>query len=136
MPHAVIEVDLDLRTFAEGFRPIAIRAGSDVLRADQVFLELGGRALLIESLVVESARRQPFYIKVSRHERGTVTVRVDPLTHPDRSEGVRRLVAGVAEQILCAEAGASVVRTNLVIPSGGQGGRGEPGTHGAEECEE
>ena len=126
MPHVVIEGRIDLAAFASQFEPLVQRSGGDVLRADRVYLERGAQALLVESLVVEAGRKLPFYVRISEHARGSVTLRVDPLTHPDRSPGVRELVARIAERLLRFAPQARVVRTNLVLPSsvlqGGESG--------------
>ena len=126
MPHVVIEGEIDLAAWSAAFEPLLLRVGGDVLRAERVYLEGGARAALIESLAVEAGRRQSFYIKLSAHDRGTLTVRIDPLTHPDRSDGVKRLVAEVAARALGSMPGARVVRTNLVIPSAGDAPRPAP----------
>ncbi|HTO51803.1 MAG TPA: hypothetical protein VMR50_00335 [Myxococcota bacterium] len=116
MPHALIAGDCDLAAFARDWTPLVVRRGADVLRADQVYLEPGGRALLLEALCVEAGRKQPFYVKISLHDRGSATVRLDPMTHPERSEGVRALVAEVAARLLAATKGARVEKTNLELP--------------------
>lgn len=116
MPHVVIHGPVDLPGYAREFRPILIRRGEDVLRARCVFLEGTGRSLLIEALVVEAGRKQPFYVKVSTHERGSATVRIDPMTHPERSPGVRQLVAEVGADLLRRTPGATLGATNLVLP--------------------
>jgi len=113
----VISGAVDLAEFARRWRPLVVRRGGDVLRADQLFLEPEGRALVIDALVVEAGRKQPFYVKIARHDRGSATVRIDPMTHPERSEGVRALVAEIAARLLAATPGARVETTNLVLPS-------------------
>jgi hypothetical protein len=117
VPHAVIEGEIDLESWARVLRPILLRRGADVLRTDQVYLERGGRAVLLEALVVEAGRKTPFYIRIGAHDRGSFTVRVDPMTHPDRSEGVRELVAAVAGALVAFAPGARVARSNVVITS-------------------
>jgi hypothetical protein len=112
----VIEGEVDLVAFARDFRPLIERRGADVLRADRVFLEAQGRVALIEALAVEAGRKLPFYIRVSRHERGSATVRVDPLTHPERSPGVREIVARVAAVLLDRTPGARVTRASVELP--------------------
>ena len=116
MPHAVIAGECDLAAFARAWTPLVVRRGGDVLRADQAYLEQGGRALLLEALCVEAGRKQPFYVKLSTHDRGTTTVRIDPMTHPERSEGVRALVAEIAARLLAVTPGARIETTNLVLP--------------------
>ena len=89
----MIEGAVDLEGWARVFEPLVVRHDGDVLRADRVYLEPGGRAALVEVLVIEAGRKQPFYARIARHDRGSTTVRVDPLTHPERSPGVREIVA-------------------------------------------
>ncbi len=122
MPHAVLEGEVDLAAYARAFRPILLRQGGDVLRADRLFADLEQRTLLVEALVIESGRKQPFYIKISAHDRGSATVRIDPLTHPERSEGVRELVAQIVAAVLRVSPGAKIGATNLVLPSSGETG--------------
>jgi hypothetical protein len=122
MPHAVIEGDVDLRAFARGWTPLVLRRGGDVLRADELYLERDARACLIEALVVEAGRKQPFYVRIALHDRKSATVRVDPLTHPERSAGVRELVAEIASRLLAVTPGAKVGATNLVLRSVPDGG--------------
>jgi hypothetical protein len=124
VPHVVLEGSVDLRRYAEGFRPILIRRGGDILRADALYVERGGRALLIDALVVEAGRKLPFYILVSGNDRGGATVRVDPMTHPEHSVGVKDLVAHVGADLLARSPGARVKVTNLVLPSVAAGTRG------------
>lgn len=121
MPHAVIEGDVDLAAWVDAFRPLLVRRGGDVLRADEVYLERGGRSALVEALAIEAGRKLPFYVKLSCHDRGSTTVRVDPLTHPERSDGVREIVARIAEDLLQSTPGARLGATNLVLPSARNG---------------
>ncbi|HTO06131.1 MAG TPA: hypothetical protein VMR86_03665 [Myxococcota bacterium] len=118
----MIAGECDLAAFARAWTPLVVRRGGDVLRADQAYLEQGGRALLLEALCVEAGRKQPFYVKLSSHDRGTTTVRIDPMTHPERSEGVRALVAEIAARLLAVTPGARVETTNLVLPEPRAGG--------------
>ena len=127
MPHVVIRGSVDLAAWARDFEPLLLRRGGDVLRADRIFLDADGRTALIAALVLEAKRKQPFYVKISAHARGSATVRVDPLTHVERSDGVKELVAQLGAELLARTPGATVERTNLVLPSParGRGGRDE-----------
>ena len=112
---------VDLRVFAEDFAPIVVRRGGDVLRADRLYLDHEGRTALIDALVVEAGRKLAFYVKISAHERGTVTVRIDPRTRVERSDGVKRLVARIGAELLARSPDARIEVTNLVLPSAPQG---------------
>lgn len=127
MPHVVLEGVVDLSSYVRSFEAVLVRRGGDVLRADRIFLEPGGRSLLIEALVVEAGRKQPFYLKISTRDGGGATVRVDPMTHPERSDGVRALVAEVGADLLRRSPEARLGVTNLVLPSPPHPGRDEGG---------
>lgn len=115
MPHVVIEGEVDLEAWVRDFTPILIRREGDVLRADRVFLDRECQNVLVEALAVEAGRKQPFYIKISLRRGSEATLRVDPMTHPERSPGVRDLVAKLASDLLERTPGARVGRTNLPI---------------------
>ena len=117
MPHLVFEGDLDLESWAQDFEPVLLRSEEDVLRADRIYFEREGRDLLIEALVVEAGRKRSFYVRISRHSDGSTTLRVDPLTHPERSPGLRVLVTHLARELLRCTSEAKVRSTNLVLPS-------------------
>ena len=127
MPHVLIRGAVDLAAWARDFEPLLLRRGADVLRADRIFIDGAGRTALVSALVLESRRKLPFYVKISVHDRGSTTVRVDPMTHVERSDGVKQLVAQLAAELLARTPDASIERTNLVLPSParGPGGRDE-----------
>jgi len=115
MPHVVLEGSVDLAAFARDFEPICLREDGDVLRAQKIFASRDQRTLLIEALTVEAQRKQPFYIKITAHERGGASVRIDPMTHPDRSAGIRTLVARVASDLLRSCPESILGATNLML---------------------
>lgn len=113
----MIEGLADLAAFARAWRPFVVRRGADILRGDHLYVSSDARACLIEALCVEAGRKQPFYVKIAVHDRGSATVRVDPMTHPERSDGVRDLIAQVGALLLRATPGGRVGATNLVLPT-------------------
>jgi hypothetical protein len=117
MPHAVIEGPLELTAWAAAFEPLLIRSGGDLLRTGEVFVERAGRALLVEALVIESGRKQPFYVRIAAQDRGSTSVRVDPHTHPDRTPAVHALVGRIVGSLLAFAPAARLSRGSVVIPS-------------------
>ncbi|MCP4003565.1 MAG: hypothetical protein GY725_05165 [bacterium] len=91
-----------------------------MLRAENVFIDALGRTVLVEALVIEAGRKQSFYVKMAGHERGSVTVRIDPMTHPERSPGVRELVAHIAAAVIRVSPDARLGTANIVLPSLGE----------------
>jgi len=117
VPHVVIEGSVDLLAYAREFEALVVRRHEDVLRADEIFVERGGRVALVSALAIESGRKLPFYVKISVHDRGSTTIRIDPRTHPERSDGVREIVARIGADLLRKTPDAQLGVTNLVLPS-------------------
>jgi hypothetical protein len=123
----VIDGACTLEAYARELVPMLRRLpGGDVLRTQGVFLERFGRALLIEALAVERGRKTGFYVRLASHEDGRCSVRVDPATQVERTDGVKRIVAEVGADLLARSPGATVRVTNLVLPSPPAGAAGRP----------
>jgi hypothetical protein len=92
----VIEGPLDLSQAGREFRPIVQRDGNDILKVERLYLSTDGEEGLLDTLVVEAGHRQRFFIQVRLREGGGATVRLLPLTDPEKTDGVRRALARVA----------------------------------------
>ena len=127
MPHVVIDGHCDLRGYARDLPMLLLRLpGGDLLRTQAVFVEREGRALLIDALAIESGRKTPFFVRVQAHDDGRLSVRVDPGSQVERTDGVKRIVAEIGADLLAQTTGASVRVTNLVLPSPPGQLRGDP----------
>ena len=98
MPHVVLLGPAGLQDWVGRFEPFVIREDDLVVRIDRCYRETRDRTALIETLVVDRGHTQKFFIQVSVRE-GGLTVRLEPLTDPEKSSGVRRAIALVANQI-------------------------------------
>lgn len=96
MPHVVVEGPVRLAEIGERFAEILDRDGDDVVKIRTVYLEPGGEEALFEALVVESGHRQQFFIQLRVREGRGATVRLLPLTDPEKTPGVKRAIARVA----------------------------------------
>ena len=112
MPHVVVEGAGDLRGFADGFAPIEERDQTGIRRTADVLVSTRGSRVLIEAVVVETGRTQRFFVSVSNHEHGAA-VRLEPLTDPEKTAGVKRLLAAVAGRLAAHFPGARYSKTNL-----------------------
>ena len=112
MPHAVITGgNLDLARIHRDLEPWQLREGDTLLKVGDSFLSRRGTPLLLEALVIEGTQRR-FLIEIDGRE-GSLTVRLYGLTDPEKTPGVRRLVAEVAKRICALAPEARVTRTNL-----------------------
>lgn len=112
MPHVVVVGAGDLRGFAQGFAPIEERDQTGIRRTAEVFVSTRGTRVLIEAVVAETGKTQRFFVSVSTSDQGA-TVRLEPLTDPDKTAGVKRLLAAVAVRLVLHFDGARYGKTNL-----------------------
>ena len=112
MPHVVIEEALDLGVVCRGIELSVTRTGSEILKVMAVYLDRSGHAALVDCVVVEEGRPQTFFVQLSQKDR-QVTVRLLPATDPEKTVGVKRIMALIARQIRKAAVGSRFGKTNL-----------------------
>jgi hypothetical protein len=111
VPHVVLEGRVTIDDAARRFEPFVIRERDLVIKAERFYRERDGRAALVEMVVVGPGHTQKFFIQLSPRRDG-LTVRLEPLTDPEKTPGVRRAIARVAHRL--AEAtGARYGSTNI-----------------------
>ena len=96
MPHVVIEGTVALEDLQRGFEPIFQRDGDDILKIQALYVSTGGDEALLDTLVVESGHRQHFLIQIRIREEGGATIRLLPLSDPEKTDGVKRALAQAA----------------------------------------
>ena len=111
MPHVVLEGRVTIDDAGRRFEPFVIRERELVIKAERFYRERDGRAALVETVVVEAGHVQKFFIQLSPRHDG-LTVRLEPLTDPEKTPGVRRAIARVAHG-LAAATGARYGNTNI-----------------------
>ena len=96
MPHVVLEGAVDAEAIRLAFRPQFHRAGEEIVRVEELYVQRDGAELLFDVLVVEGRHRQRFFVQLLRREAGGGTVRLLPQTDPEKTPGVKRAVGIVA----------------------------------------
>lgn len=112
MPHVVIEDAGDLGIACQGLQLTTVRNGSEILKVVDVYLNRSSRTALVDCVVVEEGRSQPFFVQLSQKER-QITVRLLPATDPEKTAGVKRVMALIARQLHEAAGGSRFGKTNL-----------------------
>ncbi|HEY4187254.1 MAG TPA: hypothetical protein VGP07_19415 [Polyangia bacterium] len=112
MPHVVIEEVVDLAAACQHLGPSSTRAGADILKVNDVYLNLSGRTALVDCLAIEAGRSQSFFVQLAQKDRQT-TVRLLPATDPEKTPGVKRLMAMLARQVRALVPGSRFGKTNL-----------------------
>jgi len=113
VPHVVLEARdgrAILDAYCVRFEPFLERDGERIVKVDRLYRERGGQALL-ETVVVDRGFTQKFFIQLA--PRGNdLTVRLEPLSDPEKTAGVRAAIARVAERIV-AVTGCAWGSTNI-----------------------
>lgn len=96
MPHIIIEGPASLEQFYRNFRPIEVREQPMIMKIKEVYLNPERARLLLECLVVEDRTPNNFYM-VAAEKEGKISIHLDALTDPEKTDGVKRLIAIVAQ---------------------------------------
>ncbi|HEY3448734.1 MAG TPA: hypothetical protein VGK67_20415 [Myxococcales bacterium] len=112
MPHVVLEDAQDLGAACPAIQLSTVRNGDEILRVVDLYLNRAGRTALVDCVVVEKGRSQAFFVQLSQKER-QITVRLLPATDPEKTPGVKRVLAAIAMQLRDASPGSRFGKTNL-----------------------
>lgn len=112
MPHVVLAGSVVLEELFREIKPIMIRKDRDVLRTMDTYMNRNGTSILIESLAVEGGKATSFLTLISSRDDGVV-VRLYPKVEVEKTEGVKRILAEQAGQILTSFPGLKIGETNL-----------------------
>lgn len=104
MPHILLEGPASIPDLQAAHRPFTVREGERLVKVDRFYADERGVAALVETLVVERAHTQKFFIVVAVRP-GGLSVRLEPMTDPEKSPGVKRALAIVAERLRRATGG-------------------------------
>ncbi len=112
MPHVVLENINSAKLAFDSVVPFTTRLEGGVLKVTDKFLNAAQNTALVESLAVENGNNQSFFVELSQKQ-NSLTVRLLPLTDPEKTPGVKMIMAMVAKQILDSNADVSYGKTNL-----------------------
>ncbi len=111
MPHIVLKGKIDLEMIFNAIEPIFIRNG-EILKTLNTYINYNKTSILIESLVLEKRKKITFLGMISKRIDGIV-VRIYPGIEIEKTEGVKRLLAKIAIQLLRKFPELTVSETNL-----------------------
>lgn len=112
MPHIVLEGPADLKHFLMVYQPANHQSPGEVLKLQNIFMDRSGALVLIESLAVEQGPPNRFLVQVAQKEHKT-TVKCYPATDPEKTRGVKKILALVARQLLDHNPSLRYGTTNL-----------------------
>ena len=112
MPHVQVRGARPLAELQAGLRHQVEQDPPQVLKLREAFLAREGREMILEAIVVEGYLRQSFLVLV-RADAHALVVRCHPFSHPQKTEGVKRLIAHVGRLCRDHSPGAAFGNTNL-----------------------
>jgi hypothetical protein len=112
MPHVVIEEAGDLQGLYQAFTPLIQRAGTDILKILEFYLARSGKEALLESVATENGVACTFFVQLKLHEKA-ITVRLLPVTDPEKTPAVKKVMAMVAGFIRKVYPDSRYGKTNL-----------------------
>ena len=98
MPHVVLE---NINSAKDAFDVLVLfttKIEGGVLKITDKYLNASQTSVLVESLAIENGKNQSFFIHLSQ-KKTSLTVRLLPLTDPEKTLGVKTILALVARQI-------------------------------------
>ena len=112
LPHVVLNGKDSIQNIFEKLEPLFVRDGTEILRTMELYLERNKNAILIDSLAIESDKKKSFLAMITGREDGVV-VRLYPKQEIEKTDGVKRILAEIAKQIVRKFPDFKTAETNL-----------------------
>ena len=112
MPHVVLSGKIDIEDVFRELKPLFLKDENVLLRTPDSYLEREKRAILIESLSIQEDKAINFLTIINKREDGIV-IRLYPKSEVEKTEGVKRLLAELASQLLQTFNELRLSETNL-----------------------
>ncbi len=112
MPHIVLEKAKSVQECYDSIELIVQPVEKGILKITDKYINSRESSALIESIAVENGKPQNFFIQLSS-KGDAVTVRLLPLTDPEKTNGVKTLMGIIAKKIKDANPEIVYGKTNL-----------------------
>ena len=110
MPHIVLNNIINLEDIATKFNPI-IQNGKPLIKINDMFVSTQKHLALVSAVTIDELH-QEYFIEISTRESKT-TIRLFPLTDPQKTDAVRRSLVLVYEFIKKYYPSHKITKTNL-----------------------
>lgn len=112
MPHIVLENINSTKAAFDAVQPFASKIDGGILKVVDKYINASEQSALIESLAIENGVNQNFFVQLSQ-KKSSLTVRLLPRTDPEKTNGVKRIMANIAQQIKATDSVIEYGKTNL-----------------------
>jgi hypothetical protein len=112
MPHIVLEKINSTRAAFDAVKPFGNKIEGGILKVIDTYINASEQSALIESLAIENGVNQTFFVQISQ-KKTSLTVRLLPLTDPEKTDGVKTIMATIAKQIKDTDSAIEYGKNNL-----------------------
>ena len=112
MPHIVLQKINSTKAAFDAVQPFVKKTDVGVLKVVDKYINASEQSALIESLAIENGANQNFFVQLSQKQ-STLTVRLLPLTDPEKTNGVKLIMAHIAKQIKDTDSAIEYGKNNL-----------------------
>ncbi len=112
MPHIILEGPVDIRQFLATYRPLILKDRGAILKLQHAYLSTAGDEVLLEALAKEDGPPIRFLVQILIRDTAT-TVKIYPGIDPEKTAGVKRIIALVARQLKGGNPAITYGTTNL-----------------------
>ena len=112
MPHIVLEKANNVQECFDTIELDAHKIEDGILKITDKYISGRGTSALIECVVVENGKPLNFFIQLSSKDEA-VTVRLFPLTDPEKTKGVKTLIGIIADTIKKSNENITYGKNNL-----------------------
>lgn len=112
MPHILIQGEPDLAALFGALQPITEYRGNGVLKTRDAFISRDQHAVVVDAVATEDSTSRTFFALVILHEDGLM-IRIHPTTEVEHTNGVKRILAAIADHLISLDPSLEVGETNL-----------------------
>jgi hypothetical protein len=112
LPHVVLNGKAAIENIFKELKPLMIRNQNSILKTTDVYLEREKNVVLIDSLAIDADKKTVFLAMISGRNDGVV-VRLYPKIDVEKTEGVKKILAELAKQLIATFPELKIGETNL-----------------------
>jgi len=112
MPHVVLNGTVEMIDIFQQLSPIMIRYEKTLLKTSDKYMNFNETSILVESLAIEDGNKIGFLVLLGKREDGIV-VRIYPEFGIEKTNGVKKILASIAQQLLEQISELKIGKTNL-----------------------
>lgn len=98
MPHIVLENINETKQAFDAIKVFANKIDGGMLKVMDKYISANAQIALIEALAIENGKNQNFFVQLTQ-KKSSLTIRLLPLTDPEKTNGVKTIMAIIAKQI-------------------------------------